>query len=297
MSVAVLGSINLDLVASVAELPRPGETVMATSYARFAGGKGANQARASAAWGAPTRMIGAVGVDEAGEFLLGGLADARVDTAGVARLADETTGQALIFVSAAGENMIVVVGGANQAIGPAAVNVAPLHDCRVFLSQLETPVAAVAALFESETARGGVRILNAAPALAQARALFPLTDILVVNETELERYAGAASSVEAAARRLMTRAGQTVIVTLGAAGAVAIDADDRVAVAGRPAAVLDTTGAGDCFCGVLAAALELGVDLKAALSSANMAASLSTETAGAAAPADLRARCGALGLS
>ena len=295
MSVCVLGSINLDIVCQVGELPAPGETVAALGVARFAGGKGANQAAASARWGAATRLIGAVGRDGAGDELLARLAEAGVDIAAIARLPDQPTGAAYIFVSAAGENMIVVVGGANRAVAPADIAALDLAGCAVFLAQLETPVAAIIALFSTAAATAGVRILNAAPALAEGASLFPLTDILVVNETELARYAGPNRQIARAARRLITRPGQSVIVTLGAAGALAVSAEALIEVAGRPAKVVDTTGAGDCFCGVLAAALADGADLAQAMALANAAAALSTECPGAAVTATLRADVEALG--
>ncbi len=288
MSVCVLGSINRDIVCQVAELPAPGETVAALGLQQFAGGKGANQAVASARWGAPTRLLGAVGHDEAGDALLTHLAEAGVDIAAVARLADQPTGQAYIFVSAAGENMIVVVGGANRAVAAADIEALGLVGHRIFLAQLETPVAAIAALFSTAAARAGARILNAAPALPEGAALFALTDILVVNETELARYAGQDPDTVRAARRLITRPDQSVIVTLGAAGALAVSAEAPIEVSGRPAKVVDTTGAGDCFCGILAAALSEGADLARAMALANAAASLSTERPGAAVAATLR---------
>ncbi len=293
MSVCVLGSINLDVVCQVAELPAPGETVTALGLSRFSGGKGANQALASACWGAPTALVGAVGADEAGGELLARLAEAGVDVARVRRLAGTPTGQAYIFVSAAGENMIVVVGGANQRVGPADVTALDVAGRGVFLAQLETPVDAIEALFTSEAAGNGVRILNAAPALAEGAKLFPLADILIVNETELARYAGA-GDFASAARRLISRAGQAVIVTLGAEGSMAVDATSVLAAAGRPARVVDTTGAGDCFCGVFAACLSEGAAMADALALANAAASLSTERAGAAVATTLRADVEAL---
>ncbi len=300
MSVCVLGSINLDIVCTVAELPAPGETVSALGIDRFPGGKGANQAVASARWGAPTALIGAVGRDEAAQGLLTHLTDAGVDTAAIAQLADQPTGRAHICVSTAGENMIVVIGGANRAVCAADIAALDLRRHRIFLSQLETPLAAIEALFASDAARAGAKILNAAPALVEGRSLFSLADILIANETELSRYAGDAvapvspADIAAAARRLISRPGQRVVVTLGAAGAAAVDGENITIVEGRPARVIDTTGAGDCFCGVLAAALSEGADLPAAMSLANTAASLSTEKAGAAAPATLRAEVEAL---
>jgi ribokinase len=300
MSVCVLGSINLDFVCTVAELPAPGETVMALGIERFPGGKGANQAVASARWGARTALVGAVGQDEAAEVLLDHLAGAGVDVSAIARLADAPTGQAHICVSAAGENMIVVVGGANRAVTAADIAALDLTRHAVFLAQLETPLAAIEALFASDAGRARMRILNAAPALDEGQSLFPLADILVVNQTELARYAGAAqaavspSDAAAAARRLISRPDQKVVVTLGADGAAAVDASDIRLVQGRPARVVDTTGAGDCFCGILAAALAEGADLTQAMALANAGASLSTERAGAAVAPTLRAEVEAL---
>jgi ribokinase len=300
MSVCVLGSINLDIVCTVAELPAPGETVMALGIERFPGGKGANQAVASARWGARTALVGAVGQDEAAEVLLDHLAGAGVDISAIARLADAPTGQAHICVSAAGENTIVVVGGANRAVAAADIAALDLTRHAVFLAQLETPLAAIEAVFASDAGRAGMRILNAAPALDEGQSLFPMANVLVVNQTELARYAGAAQAAVSprdaaiAARRLISRPNQKVVVTLGADGAAAVDANDVRLVPGRPARVVDTTGAGDCFCGILAAALAEGADLTQAMALANAGASLSTERAGAAVAATLRAEVEAL---
>jgi ribokinase len=293
MDVCVLGSINLDNVCRVSRHPAPGETLIADSFERFAGGKGANQAVAAAAWGAATALIGAVGRDEAGEQLISHLESRGVDVSAVARLGGTPSGQAQICVTPAGENTIVVVGGANLALTPANVEAAKATGCRVFLAQLESPLEAIEALFAGP-GRDRITILNAAPAVEAARSLFPLADIVVVNEVELALYAGGAASAEAMeaiapARRLIIREDQTIIVTLGAAGALAVTAGDHVLVPGRQATVVDTTGAGDCFCGVLAAALAKGSPLPEALSLANQAAAVSTEHPGAAVPATLRA--------
>jgi ribokinase len=288
MGVCVVGSLNLDIVCRVAELPRPGETVSGLGVERLPGGKGANQAVAAALCGAPTRLIGAVGRDEAGAIMLAAMRAAGVDTSQVAELADHPTGQAFIWVSAAGENSIVVAGGANLALDTSDRDASVVAGCTVFLAQLETPVAAIEAVFAGAAARSATRILNAAPALEDGRRLFPSTDILIVNETELARYAGAAAvpehldDIASAARMLISRPGQTVIVTLGKAGVVAVDNEALTVVDGRPAAVVDTTGAGDCFCGVLAARLSAGEPLATAMIWANRAASLSTERLGAA---------------
>ncbi len=278
MSVCVIGSLNLDFVCRVDLLPRPGETVAALGLDRLPGGKGANQAVAAARCGAEVTLIGAVGQDDAGDALLASLTDAGVDVLNVARVGRAPTGQAFVWVSAAGENSIVVVGGANLEVG---VPGAALKGHTVFLAQLETPAAAIETAFASDAAKAGIRILNAAPATEAGRGLLPLTDILIVNQTELSLWAGGGADEEAALR-LLCRPGQTVIVTLGAAGALAVSADCVLRVQGRPARVFDTTGAGDCFCGVLAARLATGAPLGEALAWANAAASLSTERPGAA---------------
>jgi ribokinase len=295
MSVCVLGSINLDIVCRVAELPAPGETVAARDMHQYAGGKGANQAVASARWGAPTMLIGAVGRDDAAEFLIAHLEEAGVATSAIARLEGWPTGRAHINVSNAGENMIVVVGGANLGVDAAQTQAADLQGATVVIAQLETPIAAIEILF-ARKAGTAIRILNAAPAENSATALFSLADILVVNQTELKRYAGATASIyepvqlDRAARTLISRAGQTVIVTLGAAGARIISATAARSAAGARAAVVDTTGAGDCFCGVLAAALSTRRTIADAVGIANVAAAVSTEHPGAAVPFDLRQR-------
>ena len=288
MSVCVLGSLNLDIVAFVAALPAPGETVMSTRVERFPGGKGANQAVAAARSGARTHLLGAVGRDEPGDVMLAAMRQAGVETDAVMRLAEAPTGAAYIWVSAAGENSIVVAGGANLAVTPDMFDLDTAARSRVLLAQLETPVATIEAFFAGAPAAAGcLRVLNAAPAAEAARRLLPLTDILIVNETELALFAGspkppeALDDVVAAARGLVAGPEQTVVVTLGKAGAVAVGAAGRTVIAGRPARVVDTTGAGDCFCGSLAARLAEGAELGPALQWANAAAALSTERAGA----------------
>ena len=288
MSVCVLGSLNLDIVCRVAELPKPGETVMGLGVERLPGGKGANQAVAAARCGVRTRLIGAVGRDEAGDAMLAALRRAGVEAGQVLRLADHATGQAFIWVSQAGENSIVVAGGANLAVTPQIMDAEAAAQSRVLLAQLETPIETIEALYAGAPASAGrLRLLNAAPAIPEARRLFPLVDILIVNETELASFAGVAiaaddlDAVAAAARTLISRPDQTVVVTLGAAGAVAVRSGGRVVVGGRAARVVDTTGAGDCFCGVLAARLSEDADLETALAWANAAAALSTERPGA----------------
>ena len=286
--VCVLGSINQDVVASVEWLPHPGETVVARHFAHFPGGKGANQAVAAARMGAGTSIIGATGADEAGSMLRAFLQENGVDTEMVGINSRQPTGQAFINVSATGENAIVIVPGANAGLTPADIRFERLTGCGIFLAQLECPVETIKSFFSSDAARRGTTILNAAPALPEGAGLFPLADILILNESELAAYAGLPEppdDVETAiegAGNLIEREGQAVIVTLGEKGAVVVTGEQGELIPGRRANVVDTTGAGDCFCGTLAAALADGYALNKAARFAVTAASISVERHGAA---------------
>jgi len=282
MSVCVIGSLNLDLVSRVHALPRPGETVLATAVTRHVGGKGANQAVAAARAGAATRLLGCVGQDDDGAWLLAYLAGAGVDTSGVVADPATSTGQAFITIDATSENTIVVAGGANASwLGPSEM-AAEIGCPRVLLAQLELNLDVVGAALRScgpET----LRIVNAAPVTFQAAALFPACDLLIVNETELAVCAGASfTDVEAAARRLLTRTGQSAIVTLGGAGALVIYGDSATHIAPYAVTAVDTVGAGDCFCGFVAAGLAQGRSLIDAARQANVAAALAVTRSGAA---------------
>lgn len=288
MGVFVLGSINLDAVARVDDLPRPGETVAGISLELFPGGKGANQAVAAARMGAATRLMGAVGKEDSGPSLKAKLAGYGVQVSDVVELPAIPTGQAHVWVSSSGENMIVVTGGANATLTPVHVAATALEGQKVLLCQLETPAPTIEALFRVGAAKGALRILNAAPALPQGAALFPLTDILILNQTELASYArldhepSRLEEVSRAARKLMSRPDQTVIVTLGSAGVATVRRDEAFLVEGRKVKAVDTTGAGDCFCGALAACLAANMDLREAVEHANAAAALSVQKSGAA---------------
>lgn len=299
MTVCVLGSLNLDITCRVSALPLPGETIVGQAVARSLGGKGANQAIAAVRHGAPTVLIGAVGSDEAGESLLMDLRQAGVNVDGVVAIPGLPTGQAYITVADGGENTIIVIGGANRALTPELLRPGVLDRASVLLAQFETPFDVISSSFSSPAARRGTTILNAAPALVDGAELFDLADILVVNQTELARYAGAdeadeLEAVAAAARRLISRPDQQVVVTLGARGAAAIGPESAWMVDGRRAEAVDTTGAGDCFCGVLAATLSEGRALREAMIAANAAAALSTQRRGAGLSAPTRAETEAL---
>lgn len=281
-TVSVLGSLNMDIVIRTEHLPRRGETLAALEVSRHAGGKGANQAAAAARAGGEVSLIGAVGDDAMGASLLATLDQLGVDTARIARLTNAPTGTAYVIVETSGENQILVHGGANLMVKASMALAASAGATR--LAQLETPLDAVTAFLRDAPGR---RMLNAAPYLEAARDLFPQVDVLIVNETELADYAGVTRTVddarvaESLARAILCREGQRIIVTLGARGLIAVGGGETIALPGQPAKVVDTTGAGDCFCGVLAAGLSGGLPLERALERANVAAAISVTRAGA----------------
>lgn len=295
--VIVLGSINLDVQLSVEAFPRAGETVRSLSVTRGLGGKGANQAVAACRMGAPTRLCAAIGHDREVLDLLRRTAP-DLDVSRVTVEPDCETGAAYILVSQEGENQIVIVGGANERLhGHGNFVPGPGDIC---LAQLEVPIPAIAHFFEAAKAVGARTVLNAAPAHDGGRTLLSLTDLLVVNETELAHFAGRPDlpdddieQLARAARGLRTRGDQTVIVTLGANGALIVDGEDRH-VPAKPAIALDTTGAGDCFCGVLCAGLAESADIVTAAARANLAASLQVGRQGAAEAMPWRAEIEAL---
>lgn len=252
--VVVLGSLNVDLVAHVERHPRPGETVLAASaLERFAGGKGGNQAVAAASAGASVAMVGAVGDDEGGACYLERLRDRGVDVSAVRVLPGVSTGQAWITVDGDGENAIVVVPGANSEVRWAGdVGLAPGD---VLLVQLEVPLPSVAEAVRAAHAAGARAVVNAAPYAGLPPDVVGLADPVVVNEHE---------ALSLADSDLVPG---SVVVTFGANGA-AWDGEQFPGVAVAAAEVVDTTGAGDAFCGALAAALAAGASREAAMRAA-----------------------------
>ena len=254
--VFVLGSLNVDLVTRVERHPRPGETLLGEGLARFAGGKGANQAVAARLAGAEVVMLGAVGDDDGGAAYRRRLAALGIDAGPVSVEPGAVTGHAIITVDAAGENVIVVVPGANAAVSAthlSALDAAGPGD--VLLASLEVPVAAVAAAVRRATGAGARVVLNLAPYAALPHDVVALADPVVVNEHEALALADAG------------QVPGSLLVTFGANGA-AWDGIPAPAVGVPEGEVLDTTGAGDAFCGALAAALARGAGRDAALAAA-----------------------------
>jgi ribokinase len=267
--VTVIGSANLDLVVRTNRHPQPGETVVGSHYAEYPGGKGLNQAVAAARSGASTAFIGAVGTDAAGHTLLDVARRDGIDVAQVASIDQIPTGRALITVDQAGENSIVVVPGAN-----AAVVVPASCSATVVLGQLETPIEVVSDAFLLARAAGATTILNPAPAARLPASLLAACDIVIPNEHEVALLGGVAS--------LFAAGVSTVITTLGERGIDVRTSDGEChTVRAHKVAVVDTTAAGDTFCGALAARLSTGSTIVEAATWAVAASALTVGRRGA----------------
>ena len=249
--VIVFGSINLDLVARGPAIPRPGETLLGTSFVTVPGGKGANQALAARLAGAEVAMVGAAGLDAFADAALVNLAATGIDLGGVARVG-ESTGVALINVDAQGENAITVVPGANARAVASQVPDLALSPRNTLLMQLEVPIAEVTALARRARSRGARVVVNGAPAAPLSADLLADVDFLVVNEHE-------------AATCLRGRSDANVVLTLGARGAKMDWGGMHVQESPPAVEVVDTTGAGDALCGAFAAALDRGLSPPEAL--------------------------------
>ena len=281
--VIVLGSTNLDQIGTVSRLPRPGETVSGKDFSMAPGGKGANQALAARRAGATVSHHSAVGNDAFAALALDLLKEDGVDLSGVAT-ADTHTGIAMILVDTEGENVIAVLPGANATVGAAQIEraLAGRGPGDILMLQQEIPVETNRTALEQAKRQGVTTILNIAPYIPETPTLAPLASILIANETEFALLAGDfGDQLEQAMLRLATEHSQTIIVTLGADGA-RIASDGRlISVPSWPVDVVDTVGAGDTFCGYLAASLEAGADLESAARRAAKAASIACTLPGA----------------
>ena len=286
--VFVAGGINMDVVATAGRHPKVGETVAGHAVLYFPGGKGANQAVAAAKLGAQVALIGRIGRDAFGVDLKTFLAAQRIDLSLLRENAEAHTGTAIITVANA-DNTIVVIPGANALVDTADVAAAPLAKGDVAVSQFEIPLPAIAAFFQRARAAGAATILNPAPALEFDAELLDLVDILILNEselgwltkTELRKSDDQGRFIEAA-RSLQTGRHKIICVTLGKRGVLALIGGEPLIIAGRTVRAVDTTGAGDCFVGAVAAQLAGGKSIGDALSYANVAASISVQRMGAA---------------
>ncbi|AZI43279.1 ribokinase [Deinococcus psychrotolerans] len=280
MSVLVVGSANTDILVRVRRAPLPGETVLGGDAEVQAGGKGANQAVAAARAGAATAFCGAVGGDTFASVPREALRSAGVDLQHLRELT-VPSGIALITISDDGENSITVASGANARLSPEDLP-ADFSNFNHLLMQQEIPPQTVLAAAQKAKQSGVQVLLNAAPSHEFSNNLWPLLDYLIVNEHELAQLAGTAEGQEeSAARSLLERGVGAVIVTLGGRGSLAITPAGLFRQAAHKVVVVDTTGAGDTFCGVLAAWLCGGSDLPEALKAAGVAGALACTKLGA----------------
>lgn len=270
--IVVFGSINLDLIFAVPHIPGPGETVLGPSVRLEPGGKGANQAVAAARDGATVMLAGAVGRDSLATSALTLLREASVDLTRVIETA-ASSGCATIAVDPAGNNAIAVGSGANLMARQAQVEDALLSTSSTVVLQMEVPAKETAALIHRAHAKGARTILNLAPAAHLPVAALRKLDILVVNETESRWLSQQLGCIDGAAP-LHERLGVTIVRTLGADGLEVATAEGVNAIPACAVVAADTTAAGDCFVGVLAAALDRGATLTAALNRATAAAGL-----------------------
>jgi ribokinase len=285
--VFVAGSINMDVVVTADRHPRVGETVAGNAVLYFPGGKGANQAVAAAKLGAPTALIGRLGADTFGRELQAFFAAQGVDLGFVKDTAEAHTGTAIITIANT-DNTIVVVPGANALVSADDVAAPVLEKGDVAVSQFEIPPATITAFFKRARAAGATTILNPAPAMKFEPELLELVNILILNETELGLLTGKefcdsddpACFIEAA--RSLAGEDKIVCVTLGKRGVLALVKGQPLTVPGRAVEAVDTTGAGDCFVGALAAQLASGKLITDALDYANAAASVCVQRMGAA---------------
>lgn len=261
--IVVLGSLNMDLVVRVAQAPAAGETLLGRSIATIPGGKGANQAVSCAREGARVRMIGCVGDDAHGQALRNALQRDGIDTAALRTDPSEPTGTALVMVEDSGQNRIVLIAGANGRVEiDAAALRRQLQGADFLVAQFETPMPQVEHAIAVAHQTGCKVLLNPSPVQAIAEPTWRRIDTLVVNEIEAQTLSGlpAAGPLEAAAagRALRARGPARVVVTLGALGAVAVDADGARHHPAPKVQAVDTTAAGDTFLGALAVALAEG---------------------------------------
>ena len=285
--VVVCGSLNMDIVMQSDRRPAVGETLPGATVSFLPGGKGLNQAIAAARLGMPTAMIGAVGTDSFADSLRGFLANNDVDSSGVREIDGPATGVALIQVVRK-DNAITVASGANLHFRRDMVRQPPQRD-EVWVAQFETPIAETKAILKQARRAGARTVLNLAPFAPYPEDLLKSVEVAVLNEIELSqatrtklRASSAMRDVAAACQKLRAKGARTVVATLGARGAVVVTEEGASAIPAFKAKVVDTTGAGDCFVGALAARLALGAAPLEAARYASAAASCSVERLGAA---------------
>lgn len=282
--IVVVGSINLDMVASVPHHLAPGETVLADGYAQYHGGKGGNQAVAAARSGAEVHMIGAVGSDPAGNQLTQELRGEGIDITAVHHV-DDSSGLAMINIDRGGENCIVVVPGANASLLPETLEPVHFTGASVVLLQLEIPLPTVRSAARIARRAGAIVVLNAAPATRLEASDLADVDWLLVNAgegAELLNDTRARDFEDAQSQtRKLHESGPSVLMTLGSAGVVWCTEGETGSIPALSVPVVDTTAAGDAFAGVFAQSLDAGLNLTDCIKRANKAGALAVGRAGA----------------
>jgi len=285
--IVVVGSSNMDLVIKTSRIPKPGETILGGEFAMIAGGKGANQAVAAARLGGRVYFVARVGRDPFGDRMLDNFQAEGIATDYVIRDEKRSSGVAIIVVDDSGENSIVVAAGANGALSPADVDKAEeiIAQADSVLLQLEIPIETVMRTVELAAKHGTRVILDPAPARELDYSLLSKIDIITPNETEAEILTGIAGTDEFAARlqatALRNRGVKTVLVTRGKQGSMLDDGNEARVFKTIEVESVDSTAAGDCFNGALAAKLAQGADLSEAINFASRAAAISTTRLGA----------------
>ena len=287
MGVLVVGSLNIDIVTYLERMPLPGETVLGDRLEIFSGGKGLNQAVAAARSGGEVTMVGVLGNDANSTTLREVLIKEKINHDHVKEISG-FCGTAVIEVDKKGQNRIIVISGANAELKAESVTEELLNsisDKKILLAQLESPISELESIFKSAKARGFYNILNPAPATNLSKEFLSLTDLLVPNQFEAEFLTGIkvvdVESAAAAGKMLIDQGVNSVLITRGEEGAVLIVTDSKSVFKAFKVSPVDTTAAGDAFCGALAVAISEGVDLDSAIRFACAAGALSVQSVGA----------------
>jgi ribokinase len=286
MSVLVFGSLNLDLVTYADKLPAIGETIVGEKLLKFPGGKGLNQAIAARRAGSEVLMVGSIGNDADGDYLFDILKSENIDPKFITKTSEQT-GIAVIEVSKSAENRIIIIAGANSKTRFSNEVLTSSPSVTVSLAQLETPIAEVAKFIHESKAAGKITMLNPAPIQKLDQQLLQDTDYLIANETEASFLVGSAvehlSKDEAVtiARQLQKNGSKKVIITLGEQGSVYLDQEKELFTPANKVKAVDTTAAGDAFCGAFATAISENKPVEYALKFASAAGGLAATKAGA----------------
>ena len=285
-TILVIGSSNTDMTAKTAELPRPGETVLGGVFTMGAGGKGANQAVAAQRLGGKVKFICKVGKDMFGDNSIVQYEKEGLDTSGILR-SELPSGVALIYVDSHAENCIVVASGANGDLTEDDIEKSrkDLESCDILLLQLESPIPSVLKAAKIAHHAGKTVVLNPAPACPLPEELFRNIDLFIPNETELSTFSGmpvtSQEEAQAAAKAMQAKGVGKLIVTMGSKGALICEGGPSVFVPAHKVKAVDTTAAGDTFCGALCVAISEGKSLKEAAEFACAASALTVQKMGA----------------